>query len=161
MKNLIYVALLATLFISCKKEAGPQGPAGTNGTNGNANVKTNQYTVSWTQSFPGYYCTIYDANITQAIVDSGAVEVYMQNSPGWNALPLTITYTATITSVYTPVHYLGQVTIWKFDTDDAQTTDDGPTTFKVVCIAGGIQQLHPNVNWNKYEDVRTTFNLSD
>jgi len=162
---LIIIGSLATMN-SCKKDDDSayqlKGNYQTAGNYGNANITSDQFTVTWTISAPAYYCDISDANITQEIVDNGSVVVYMSNgSGGWVALPYTLPMSSTYASTYTPVHYLDGVTIWKYDTDYTQATDPGSTTFKVVCISASARLANPNVNWNNYEDVKNTFNLKD
>ena len=161
MKNsilllLTLIALMITIN-SCIK--GDTGPAGRDG---NANVLSQQFTVTWTQSPPDYYCDIFDSDITQAIVDYGSVEVFMSNgSGGWIALPCTLPITSTYSSTYTPVHYLNGVTIWKTDTDLAQTADPGSKTFKVVCISANLLKAWPKVDWKNYEEVKKILKLAD
>ena len=161
MKKSVYLVftLLAVMITvnSCMK--GDTGPAGRDG---NANVLSHQYIVTWTQSPPDYYCDINDPDITQDIVDYGLVEVYMSNgSGGWIALPCTLPVTSTYASTYTPVHYLYGVSIWKTDTDLAQTTDPGPKSIKIVCISEGFLYANKNVNWKNYEEVKKVAGLTD
>lgn len=123
-------------------------------------IYSKQYTVNWTLSAPGYYCSITDANITQAVVDKGYVEVYLSNdNSGWIALPITMPITSTYSTTYTPVHYLGGITIWAYDTDTQQTDDPGSTTFKVVIISAVARQANPTLNVKNYEEVKRAFNL--
>ena len=159
MKNAIFfmVTIATVMLIANGCTKGDTGPAGRDG---NANVLSRQFTVTWTQSPPDYFCDIYDPDITQAIVDYGSVEVYMSNgSNGWIALPCTLPITSSYSSTYTPVHYLNGVTIWKTDTDMAQAADPGPKTFKVVCISESFLYAHQKVNWKNYEEVKKILNL--
>ncbi|MFH0893729.1 MAG: hypothetical protein V2A54_04775 [Bacteroidota bacterium] len=168
-----FAALAIALLVGgCKKDDDsmyqlkgdyqPKGNYQPAGNYGNANIVSNQFTVTWTLSAPAYYCTIYDGNITQSIVDNGSVEVYMSNgSGGWIALPYTMPMSSTYASTYTPVHYLGGVTVWKYDTDYTQASDPGTTTFKVVCVSYAGKIANPNLNWNDYNEVKNAFNLKD
>jgi hypothetical protein len=123
-------------------------------------IYSKQFTVTWTLNAPGYFCTISDANITQAVVDNGYVEVYLSNgSGGWIALPITMPVTSTYATTYTPVHYLGGITIWAYDTDTQQTEDPGSTTFKVVIISAVARLANPTLNVKNYEEVKSAFNL--
>lgn len=62
------------------------GPAGKDG---NANVSSKTYSVSsWSVPAGGQiYADISDADITQAIIDSGSVMVYLYNTNYWTPLP--------------------------------------------------------------------------
>lgn len=147
----IFITLLV-IVSSCKKDD--------DSTYGNANIYSAQYTVTWTMEAPGYYCTMDDANITQDIVDNGIVEVYMSNdSDGWVALPITIPVLSTYSSTFTPVHYLGGVTVWAYDTDTEQSGDPGTTTFKIVCISAAAKLANSSLDWNNYAAVKKAFNL--
>lgn len=158
------VMLMALAFNACKKPKdgkdgaqGPQGPAG----NANVNVQITTVTTSdWIVSAPSYYVSIYVATITQAIVDNGAVLVYISNGAGgWEALPVTIPVSSSYSSTYNPVHYLYGVTIWKTDTDYTQATNPGTRTFKILAIASSARLSHPNLDYTNYEAVKKAFNL--
>jgi hypothetical protein len=53
------------------------------------------------------------------------------------------------------------VTVWKTDTDLQQTTNPGPTTFKVICISASVFLANKNVDWKSYEQVKKVLNLQD
>lgn len=154
--KLMTLVLSLIVVVSCKKDDDSAYQQ-----KGNyPTLYSKQYTVTWTLNAPGYFCTIDDANITQAVVDNGYVEVYLSNdSGGWIALPITMPVTSTYATTYTPVHYLGGVTIWAYDTDTQQTADPGSTTFKVVIISAVARQANPTLDLNNYEEVKKTFNL--
>ena len=149
--GLIFIASLVVVA-SCKKDD--------DSAYGNAKIYSTQYTVTWTIDAPGYYCTMDDVNITQDIVDSGIVEVYMSNgSNGWISLPITMPISSTYSSTFTPVHYLGGVSVWAYDTDTEQSADPGTTTFKIVCISAAAKLANSNLDWNNYAEVKNAFNL--
>ena len=79
--SLLIVVIIATTFNACTKgDTGPQGSAGANGYNGNANVNTQTFTISsWSFNSPSYSASVTDYDITQDIVDNGAVMVYVSN----------------------------------------------------------------------------------
>lgn len=164
------IVCLGLTFTSCKKaekgEMGPQGVAGTNGTNGNANVKTMTVTVTaadWTASGSGgmQSTVITNTNITQDIIDKGAVMVYMVNAGQTSALPLmmypsssygiNMQFTASLNSL--------AITIQR--TDLAAAVNPGTLTYKIVTIAASARMQNPNVNYNNYEEVKKAFNLSE
>jgi hypothetical protein len=189
MKKLLFsLALLAMIgFNSCTKEGkqGEQGIAGINGTNGtdgtngtngvdgqqgipgingNANVRSatfHVYTSSWTLAAPKYYKIISYGYITQDILDNGAVLVYMQDASGsWYATPFILYYTGYSTEIYQIIK-VGQVVITVMDSDLTQTSNPGDMIFKIVVIAGSAKSLHKNIDYNNYNEVKKTFNLTD
>ncbi len=146
------------MTVSCKKD--DDSAYALKDEAGNAYIYSAQYTVTWTMAAPGYYCTVEDANITKEIVDNGYVEVYMSNgSDGWIALPITMPISADYSTTFTPVHYLGGVTIWEYDTDANQSADPGSTTIKIVCVSLIAKLAHPDLDWNDYGSVKMAFNL--
>ena len=139
--TLFFIGLL--LFVSCSKDK-----------YGNTDISSNTYTTNWTFQDPSYYCDISVPEITQDIVDNGAVFVYMSNgNGGWTALPFTEPIDGSYSSTYTPVHFLGGVRIWKTDTD-LLTLDPGTSTIKVVTVSEHGLAERPNVNWVDYEEVK-------
>ena len=163
-KSLLIVIIIATAFNACTKgDTGPEGPTGATGATGNANVNTQTFTISsWTYSSPSYSASVTDYDITQDIVDNGAVMVYVSNgSGGWQPLPLTVYPSSSYSSTYTTVHALYTVAFYKTDSDLTQPADPGTLSFKVVAIAGVAYKKHPNVNWRNYEEVKAVFHLKD
>jgi hypothetical protein len=154
--RLMTLVLSLLVVVSCKKDDDSAYQL-----KGNyPTIYSKQYTVTWTLSAPGYFCSITDANITQDVVDNGYVEVYLSNeNRGWIALPITMPITSTYATTYTPVHYLGGITVWAYDTDTQQTDDPGATTFKIVIISAVARQANPTLNVKNYEEVKRAFNL--
>lgn len=80
------ISSVLTTF-SCTKEGkqgepGPAGTNGTNGTNGNANVKSSTHTVyswEWSTSGSSKYVDITSTLITNDILNSGAVLMYVKS----------------------------------------------------------------------------------
>ena len=162
--SLLIVVIIATTFNACTKgDTGPQGSAGANGYNGNANVNTQTFTISsWSFNSPSYSASVTDYDITQDIVDNGAVMVYVSNgSGGWQPLPLTGYPTSTYSSTYTTVHALYTAAFYKTDSDLTQPASPGALSFKVVAIAGLAYKKHATVNWRNYEEVKAAFHLKD
>jgi hypothetical protein len=145
MKIISSLFLLAaiSLFSSCSKDK-----------YGNTDISSKTYTTTWTYQDPSYYCDLNVPEITQEIVDNGAVFVYMSNgNGGWAALPCAIPIDGNYSSTYTPYHAIGWVRVWKTDTD-LVTLDPGSTTFKVVVVSGHGLAQRPNVNWENYNEVK-------
>ncbi len=167
MKRIIfYFTILATVFMfSCTKEGkvGPQGPAGingTNGTDGNANVHSYTYngaSANWALSAPNYYCDLTVPEITQSIIDNGAVLVYLSNgSGGWLALPFVQWYNG-YGHQYNAVISVGAIRIWVSDSDLTQASNPGTVSFKVVVMDGVT--LPKNVDPKNYYEVSNYLNI--
>jgi len=149
MKNsILFIALLTLLMTSCKKED-----------YGNTDIYSKEYAVTWTFQDPSYYTTISVPQITQDVLDNGAMMAYMSNgNGGWVALPCTIPMDASYSSTFTPVFTLGGATIWKTDTD-LLTLDPGLSTFKIVVLTQKQLIAHPNLDLTDYESVATELAL--
>jgi hypothetical protein len=142
-KTLLFLFSGLFMFASCSKDK-----------YGNADISSNTYTTTWTFQDPSYYCDLSVPEITQDIVDNGAVFVYMSNgNGGWTALPHTEPIDGSYSSTYTPVHFVGGVRIWKTDTD-LLTLDPGSSTFKVVVVSENGLAKRPNLNWEDYNEVK-------
>jgi len=165
MKTKITTLLTAIIIVltitNCKKE-GPVGPEGPQGPAGPA-AQTDTYTVTFYQSGTSYRTDISDGNITQAIVDNGAVLTYMSNgSGGWSALPLTYFPTTAYSRTFEAIHYLNAVTIWNYDSDGVLPANPGTKTFKIVAISGNrIGNWPLNVDKSDYNQVKKYLQLRD
>lgn len=147
MKNIIVkgisICFLACIAVAgCKKaETGPKGEtgtAGTNGTNGNANVKTRTFTnLTWTYNAPVYETTIAMAEITQDIVDNGAVIVAIETASGkYAAVPFTIYYSG-YQALVDYEYYAGGLKIYIANSQLVQPNVPSSTLkFKITAIAG-------------------------
>lgn len=173
MKKLLFIAVLFSLsFTACQKEEGPagpigpQGPQGPQGNNGNANVHSATFIVNpgdWAYNAPSYYVTLSYPQITQDIINTGAVLVYLQNNPGnYSQLPLTFYPSNTYSETFEISSGLSNVKIFRTDSD---LTDPGPVsnalTFKVVVIASSGKKANPNLDLKDYSKVKEAFNLSE
>lgn len=168
MKKTIFkttmLCLVAGLtFSSCKKETGPKGDTGAigpQGPAGNANVKTTIVSnQTWVYSAPAYIATMSAPNITQEIVDKGAVLVYLENAGTYIQLPITL-YNNGYQTLVDFEHYLGTVRVSWADSDLTQPV--APTSnikFKIVTIASS--GMIKNVNTADYNEVKTALKLQD
>lgn len=166
-KHLAFVFLLPILLlnlISCTK-TGPQGPQGaagmngTNGTNGNANVFTDTFTVrgsSWISftgfqfqttsnngvGYPALYYDIPFGKITQGIIDSGMVSIYLTPDGPDQYLSLPYSYEYGVdTYYYVYVVTPGNVRLETYALPNtvAIYTFVPPTfQFKIVAVAGNL-----------------------
>jgi hypothetical protein len=158
---------LGFLFSSCKKE-GPQGPAGPSGKDGNANVKNQTIFINaneWVYSAGACKVTKLVPEITSDIISKGALMVYIEGEPSgsWEALPaswgdpsgLVITWGYTMETG--KLHLL--VTL-----NDNITLPAGSilsNSYKLVLIAGSARAANPDVNYSNYQEVTSTFQLSE
>lgn len=96
--------ILLIFIVSCGQFEGPAGPAGEDGV---ANIHTETFTISSsnTQASDGIGINQIDApEITPAVVDSGVVKVELELSDGWMGLPWTTrsgTYSLELNYAYT------------------------------------------------------------
>lgn len=152
---LFSIALLTTA--GCKKE-GPAGPAGKDG---NANVHGQVFTVNnWSYSSPSYHADMSFSAITQDIINTGAVLVYLSNgSGGYSQLPLTYYPSPSYSRTFETVSYPGGVRIYITDSDLTAPTTPGSYTFKVVAISSSARLGHPEVDYSDYDQVSRAFNF--
>ena len=155
---LLLVAVMPALS-GCKKEAGPAGPTGAAG---NANVKSTNVTIAaWGYTDPSWVVILPFTGITQAILDHGAVLVYVKSGEEYSQLPLTIYQSNSYSTSIETVSQLNQVTVYWTDSDLTQPNNPGPKTFKIVAIASSGMTEHPDVDYTNYEEVATTFNIAE
>ena len=109
---------------------------------GNTDISSSTFTVTWIFEDPSYTTTLDVPEITQDVLDNGAVMVYMSNFDGvWTALPCTIPMSTSYASTYTPKIYFGGVTIIQTDTD-LLSLDPGLLEFKVVVLTQKQMEAH-------------------
>ncbi len=155
MKKMFYrffvVASVCSIFliIGCEGSEGPVGPAGEDG---NANVKSEIIRVfgyDWEYIDGLYGIDIYTSLITQDIVNSGLVYVFLEAGDGiWFALPY-----------QTMGFAFGQNDLAIWTQGQAVTTQT--TTFRLVVIEGELIGKAAGINFKNYEEVKSFFNLKD
>lgn len=141
---------------------GPQGPAGT------ANVIYSGW-VSFQQAERD---TLLDGTnlkvnhlpaprLTQAIIDNGAIQVYMR----FGTTVLTLPYTARAGSRPNTVSFIprpGRLFITRFTHDHTPPyLGFGAVQFRYVLIPGGVSASLSNLDLRDYEAVRVAFNIID
>jgi hypothetical protein len=167
MKKKFYLALIimaafATLN-GCKKgDTGPAGTNGTNGTNGNVNVLSKPFSLtssSWgnligTFGTAGCYfkTDIADADITQDVVNKGAVLVYYDNKQ----LPFTENYPA-YTRSYTDSISISSVQIRVGDSD-GNSQNPGTVSGHIIIIPSSNRPANPPAT---YTEAKKMYNLND
>ncbi len=140
---------MIALFSNCKKaEMGPKGEtgaAGPQGVTGNANVKSKTYNnLTWAYAAPQMVTSINIPEITQDIVDNGAVIVAMETSGGkFSPLPISIYYTG-YQALVDYEYFNGGVKIYIANTELQEPANPGNTLkFKVTIMAGGSFRKAP------------------
>jgi hypothetical protein len=170
IKNTTLFFCIAVLFIvsSCNKDEceqgiqGPQGPAGSNGTNGQngtGDVKIIEFTLN--QSDWIHYNTSGNGNdsaayniseITQAIVDSGAVICYRKQGSNYWVMPNS-TFNGLAQRVFQHYFYKETLVI-TCNANSVGGLNLGTETFKVIIIAGEfLRTTGKNLNWKDYDGV--------
>lgn len=168
MFNCLVLAGMILIFISCAKDGamGPSGTNGTNGTNGNVNIQNFTFTVTpsqWQVNSPQLWLShnLTIPEITQSIMDSGLVMVYASVfSLSSTTQPLPISwYGGNETTLSVGVYYIGTVELDVHSTDLSYAI--GTYYFRVVIASAKMLAANPNLNWNNYDEVKTTFNIKD
>jgi hypothetical protein len=137
------IILIAILIVSgCKKKEipgpkGDPGPAGVTTTVTVSAVKSSTVLISnWAYSSNYAYSDISWGEITQEIIDKGALLVYIEGSPGlWGTLPLTMIGSAKDALIDYDFQK-GKATIYITYTDLSQPSNLGQFKFKLVAVPG-------------------------
>lgn len=155
IKTLMLLAAI-TIFGGCAKE----GPAGEDGKDGNANVVSTTITsTDWTFNDPSWVLSLNYPAITQDIINSGAVLVYVKVGESYNQLPLTFYQSSSYSSSVEVSTFVGGLYLFWTDSDLIQPIYPGSQTFKIVVIASSGMIQNPNVDYSNYEEVCSTFNI--
>lgn len=152
--GLFLLLSFVTILSSCEKE-GPEGPAGEDG---NANVVSGTTTSSnWTFYDPSWVTTYTYSAITQEIIESGAVLVYMKVGNSYNQIPLTFYRSDSYSTSIEVSTFVGGFSIFWSDSDLLEPLYPGYHTFKVVVIAASETLKSGNIDFSDYEHVSTEF----
>lgn len=157
----ILLLIVSTTFNACQKpEKGETGPAGANG---NANVQSSVYYVSsYSTSGNILYTNIFVSDLTQDIVDNGAVLVYMETSSGaYSQLPITLAASSTVDLLIEPIHSAYNVQVQFSFSNNLLPGNPGLTKFKIVTIQGREMLEDTTINWKNYEEVKARLKLRD
>lgn len=153
-------ALTVLLFGACSKPK--DGAPGAQGPQGNANVQSSTFTVtSWGYTAPYYYVELPVSSITQDIINTGAVLVYLKDGTTNVQLPYTFYPTATYSRTISTIIEFGKVTIYVEDSDQTQPSDPGAGQFKVLVMASKSMIQNPDIDFKNFESVKKAFNLKD
>lgn len=183
MKKLKIIAMLILLTVfatSCKKETGPTGPAGPAGPAGTANVIYSPWIAfdgaNWSAATMEYGNNIRTYNdsvpeITQNIIDGGAVLVYFKLYGLGYPMPLPFTYNGLTTPginqhfSYRLLEKVLSLVLYNLDnTDDPGFIDNTPPPgnfYRYVIIPGGVLSSigAKNLKEMSYEQVCNKLNM--
>ncbi len=163
MKKLLLLIGVTFLISSCAKDGDPgaQGPAG------NANIKSFNYTVTPGQwqvtgsvgvDYEKYVDLTY-SEITQDIVDNGAVLIYWQNSGSSIQLPVSLPANNSTFNLLGSSS-LGSVSLEYFFSDFASFSINQNFDFKILVIDGTLRITNPQINWNDPKSVAQGLDLN-
>jgi hypothetical protein len=157
MRQFMITALLlasTATFTGCTKDDGP---------NGNANLEHFTYTVQANQWYtygvlgqPGfqYYRQFDVPEVTQDVMDNGAVMVYIKQDDLFYPLPAITDNDGWVNTIQFNV-YPGMVEVFVEDTD-FQTENPGTMTFKIV-IFDQLKSLPNSLDIKDYNQVLAYF----
>lgn len=170
MKKILQLTTIAVfVFLSaCKK--GEVGPAGLNGKDGNANVTSQEFVIGPTDWTPfgifgqpgfGYSTTISVPEVTQSILDHGAVMVYYRtvSTSNYIALPFTVPMNGNYSTTFLFIASAGYIELKTLDSDTQTLLPTDVISFKVVAIGGSQRVANPDLDLMDYEQVRIKFDL--
>jgi len=152
-------------YAGCQKgEKGDPGPAGSNGANGtdgvdgNANViGTNTVIVSnWNMTGSFYTAEITASGITQDIVNTGLVSVFIKYGSYWYSLPDINGKNSTSYGFS-----VGKVELFNQNSDYSVPVYPGSLTFRIVIISSTRIRANPGTDWNDYNEISSVFNFSE
>lgn len=170
MKKLCFsfLAIFAALVLvtSCRGRDGVDGRDGRDGRD--ANVASSTLTVNssdWRWDGVSYRVDIDYANITQNIIDHGAVLVYMEVSNTWRQLPMTYYYYDGDYDVYCSSSlevssYDNGVSIFWTENDMTDVGAPEPHRFKIVVIEASVYAARSDVDFSDYEAVKKAFDIT-
>lgn len=167
--NFLLIALFAALVMasSCRRE---NNCSNCNNNNG-ANVASSTLTINsndwyWDNNTSWRVDIDYN-NITQDIINRGAVLVYMESQNTWRQLPMTFYYSINGSS---GVEYRSSsLEVSSFDkglsifwTESDFNNSYRPDThrFKIVVIEANIYATRSDVDFSDYDAVRKAFNIT-
>ena len=159
--KIMLVSITAIFLHGC---AGKDGAPGAQGPEGNANVTAMSYQIlssQWAYAAPNLWVGLADPDITNDILNSGAVLVYLDNGSNITELPITTYYISptTYSETMTATHYAGTVQIDIADSDGGTPNATGTVIFKIVVMSSRHMLQNPHINFHDYTSVQKAFNL--
>lgn len=152
---LMLMVTVTTIFSSCEKE----GPTGKDG---NANVVSKTFSSSsWREVNNRWLIDLEFPAITQEIMNTGAVLVYLKINDEYAQLPLTFYPSELYSTTIRIAKSIGVITVIWSDSDLLISQNPGRQTFKVVVIAASQMGPNPNVDFSDYQEVISTYNIEN
>ena len=158
LKTIFSLLILTSslIFSSCTKE-GPVGPAGKDG---NANVVSSTLTnVSWDEDGNTWVINLTYPAITQEIINSGAVLVYIGGNNSYTQLPFTIYSSDEYSTSFNYAVSVGSIQIECSDSDLILPQQPGNVNIKVVVIASSQKHLIQDTDVSNYNEIKDALNL--
>jgi hypothetical protein len=160
--NLLAILTLIAIFSGCKKdEYQPKGDYQEAGDYPEMSSQISTISV-WTYSSPSYFGEIYNSEITQDVLDNGAVLVYANSGTNtWSQLPVTFYQSSSYSTTLEVVTYPNTVRIYWTDSDLTQPATPPAMTFKVVVFTPKMLMENPGIdfkNINEVEEVLLKYN---
>jgi hypothetical protein len=165
MKKLLTLLSFTFLITSCAKD-GEDGAPGAQGPAGNANVKSFNFMVTpgqW-QATGGVgvdyerYVDLSVAEVTQDIVDNGAVLVYWKSSGSAVQLPVTFPTGGNTLNLLSSFS-VGTVSLEYYFSNFSSFTVNQNFDFKVIVIDGTLRLQHPEIDWTDSKSIALGLNL--
>ena len=160
---LMFVGCIS-IFSGCRKDGpiGPQGPAGNANVMGEYPFTVNAGSWTFTTNIAGntgnaYVVSYNDANITSSVANHGLVVMYIQYADGtWKSLPDIFAGTS-----FSFNFSAGGFDIYYTNVDGTTPSSPGTQVFRAVVIPSSIRQIHPNTNWNNYNEAMTVMHSAN
>src|SRR5215203_3501906 len=175
---------LTILLYACSKEGdqGPAGPAGPAGATGAAGTKGDPGTANVIYSawldvtyLPdtihtgalidtlGYYADIPASTLTNAILTSGEMKVYLNLGTAATPFVVPLPYVDLYQGItITPTFFLQTIELYSNIPASTITTAPKRLQYRYILIPGGVAGRTANkINWNNYAEVKAYLGLKD
>lgn len=150
---------------------GPKGDPGPQGAVGTANViYSNWIDMSnpskWRRNNPSYWeaTLVSTTSISQSIINSGVVLVYMKSSISPRVMLTPFTALGNYFTIYSNV-FVGSISLWQqFPASNSPVNLDlqGWNSYRYVIIPGSVPGGRKiSIDYSNYEEVKKAFNLPD
>jgi len=96
-----------------------------------SNTLTN---IAWTQQSTWWQVNLIWEEITQDVIDNGAVDVYASDGSDWTPLPTTLFLSSSYSTIINLSYSVGKVEITWEDSDGTLPLEPGPMDFKMVIL---------------------------
>lgn len=146
----------------CGKEgpAGPIGPEGPAGPTGNAQVTVSNITsANWYLNAPSWFLNLEVPALTEVILNSGVVLVYMKIGEHFHQLPGTFYFSNQYSVSFGVSSTVNAVRVSYTRSDWGMDLSPGAQTFKVVVMTASARQQNPRLDYSNYEAVQRALGI--